>query len=53
MEFSYLSSTVTIKTVSEDAKRGVFEANGIGEGGAEEVFNLILAELTNLKKWKK
>ena len=32
MEFSYLSSTVTIKTVSEDAKRGVFEVEGLFAG---------------------
>src|SRR3989344_2768507 len=32
MEFSYLSSTVTIKTVSEDAKNGVFEVEGLFAG---------------------
>ncbi len=32
MEFSYLSSTVTIKTVSEDQKHGVFEIEGLFAG---------------------
>jgi len=32
MEFAYLSSTVSIKTVSEDAKRGVFEIEGLYSG---------------------
>ena len=32
MEFSYLSSTVTIKTISEDAKHGVFEIEGLFAG---------------------
>lgn len=32
MEFSYLSSTVGIKTVSEDAKKGVFEVEGLFAG---------------------
>lgn len=32
MEFSYLSSTVGIKTVSEDEKRGVFEVEGLFAG---------------------
>jgi DNA-directed RNA polymerase subunit alpha len=32
MEFSYLSSTVSIKTVSEDAKNGVFEVEGLFAG---------------------
>lgn len=32
MEFSYLSSTVSIKTVSEDMKNGVFEAEGLFAG---------------------
>jgi len=32
MEFAYLSSTVSIKTVSEDAKNGVFEVEGLYAG---------------------
>ncbi len=32
MESAYLSSTVAIKTVSEDAKRGVFEIEGLFAG---------------------
>lgn len=32
MEFSYLSSTVSIKTVSEDEKNGVFEVEGLFAG---------------------
>jgi len=32
MEFAYLSSTVSIKTVSEDAKEGVFEIEGLYAG---------------------
>ncbi|HVO28694.1 MAG TPA: DNA-directed RNA polymerase subunit alpha [Candidatus Paceibacterota bacterium] len=32
MEFAYLSSTVAIKTVSEDAKKGVFEIEGLFAG---------------------
>jgi DNA-directed RNA polymerase subunit alpha len=32
MEFAYLSSTVTIKTISEDSKDGVFEIEGLYAG---------------------
>ena len=32
MEYAYLSSTVSIKTVSEDAKSGVFEVEGLFAG---------------------
>ena len=32
MEYAYLSSTVSIKTVSEDAKKGVFEVEGLFAG---------------------
>src|SRR5580698_277291 len=32
MEFAYLSSTVSVKTVSEDAKNGVFEIEGLYAG---------------------
>src|SRR5581483_8861052 len=32
MEFAYLSSTVSVKTVSEDAKDGVFEIEGLYAG---------------------
>jgi DNA-directed RNA polymerase subunit alpha len=32
MEFAYLSSTVSVKTVSEDAKSGVFEIEGLYAG---------------------
>src|SRR5437016_2916905 len=32
MEYAYLSSTVSIKTVSEDAKHGVFEVGGLFAG---------------------
>jgi len=32
MEYSHLSSTVSIKTVSEDAKNGVFEVEGLYAG---------------------
>ncbi len=32
MEYAYLSSTVSVKTVSEDAKNGVFEVEGLFAG---------------------
>lgn len=32
MEYTYLSSTVSVKTVSEDAKNGVFEVEGLFAG---------------------
>ena len=32
MEYAYLSSTVSIKTVSEDSKNGVFEVEGLFAG---------------------
>jgi DNA-directed RNA polymerase subunit alpha len=32
MEFAYLSSTVSVKTVSEDSKNGVFEVEGLFAG---------------------
>lgn len=32
MEFAYLSKTVTVKTISEDSKRGVFEIEGLYAG---------------------
>ena len=32
MEYAYLSSTVSIKTISEDAKNGVFEVEGLFGG---------------------
>jgi len=32
MEYAYLSSTVSIKTVSEDARKGVFEVEGLFAG---------------------
>jgi DNA-directed RNA polymerase subunit alpha len=32
MEFAYLSSTVSVKTVSEDSKNGVFEIEGLFAG---------------------
>ena len=32
MQYAYLSSTVSVKTVSEDAKRGVFEIEGLFAG---------------------
>jgi DNA-directed RNA polymerase subunit alpha len=32
MEYAHLSSTVSIKTVSEDAKNGVFEIEGLYAG---------------------
>ncbi len=41
MDFSYLSSTVTIKTVSEDAKRGVFEVEGLFAGYGLTVGNAV------------
>lgn len=41
MEFAYLSSTVTIKTVSEDAKMGVFEVEGLFAGYALTVGNAL------------
>src|SRR5579864_4738437 len=37
MEFAYLSSTVSIKTVSEDAKNGVFEIEGLYAGYGQTV----------------
>lgn len=41
MEFTYLSSTVNIKTVSEDAKRGVFEIEGLFAGYGLTVGNAL------------
>jgi DNA-directed RNA polymerase subunit alpha len=41
MEFSHLSSTITIKTVSEDAKRGVFEVEGLFAGYGLTVGNAL------------
>ena len=32
MEFAYLSSSVSVRTVSEDAKNGVFEIEGLFAG---------------------
>src|SRR4029077_7001868 len=41
MEFAYLSSSVTIKTVSEDAKSGVFEIEGLFAGYGLTVGNAL------------
>ncbi len=41
MEHSHLSSTVTIKTVSEDAKNGVFEIEGLYAGYGLTVGNAL------------
>jgi len=41
MEFAYLSSTVAIKTISEDAERGVFEIEGLFAGYGLTVGNAI------------
>ncbi|HEX4104457.1 MAG TPA: DNA-directed RNA polymerase subunit alpha [Candidatus Paceibacterota bacterium] len=41
MEYAYLSSTVSIKTVSEDAKNGVFEVEGLFAGYGLTVGNAI------------
>ena len=41
MEFTYLSSTVNIKTVSEDAKNGVFEIEGLFAGYGLTVGNAL------------
>lgn len=41
MEFAYLSSTVSIKTVSEDAKNGVFEIEGLFAGYGLTVGNAL------------
>ncbi len=41
MEFSQLGSTVTIKTVSEDAKKGVFEIEGLFSGYGLTVGNAL------------
>ncbi len=41
MEYAYLSSTVSIKTVSEDAKTGVFEVEGLFAGYGLTVGNAI------------
>jgi DNA-directed RNA polymerase subunit alpha len=41
MEFSYLSSTVGIKTVSEDSKKGVFEVEGLFTGYGLTVGNAL------------
>lgn len=41
MEFSYLSTTVAIKTVSEEAKRGVFEIEGLFAGYGLTVGNAL------------
>ena len=41
MEFAYLSSSVSIKTVSEDAKFGVFEVEGLYAGYGLTIGNAI------------
>lgn len=41
MEFAYLSSTVSIKTVSEDSKLGVFEIEGLFAGYGLTIGNAI------------
>src|ERR1700733_2895828 len=41
MEFSYLSSQISIKTVSEDAKNGVFEVEGLFAGYGLTVGNTL------------
>jgi DNA-directed RNA polymerase subunit alpha len=41
MEFAYVSSSVTIKTVSEDAKNGVFEIEGLYAGYGLTVGNAL------------
>lgn len=41
MEFAYLSSTVSVKTVSEDAKNGVFEIEGLYAGYGLTVGNAL------------
>lgn len=41
MEYAYLSSTVVVKTVSEDAKSGVFEVEGLFAGYGLTVGNAI------------
>jgi DNA-directed RNA polymerase subunit alpha len=41
MEFAYLSSTVSIKTVSEDAQNGVFEIEGLFAGYGLTVGNAL------------
>ncbi len=41
MEYAYLSSTVSIKTVSEDAKAGVFEVEGLFAGYGLTVGNAL------------
>src|SRR5277367_1285097 len=41
MEFAYLSSTVSVKTVSEDAKSGVFEIEGLFAGYGLTVGNAL------------
>lgn len=41
MEFAHLSSTVSVKTVSEDAKHGVFEVEGLYAGYGLTVGNAL------------
>lgn len=41
MQFAYLSSTVKIKTISEDAKNGVFEIEGLFTGYGLTIGNAI------------
>src|SRR5271155_3882239 len=41
MEYAYLSSTVSIKTVSEDGRNGVFEVEGLFAGYGLTVGNAI------------
>jgi len=41
MEFAYLSSSVSVKTVSEDAKNGVFEIEGLYAGYGLTVGNAL------------
>ncbi len=41
MQFAYLSSTVGIKTVSEDAKKGVFEIEGLFVGYGMTIGNTL------------
>ena len=41
MEFTHVSSAVSIKTVSEDAKKGVFEIEGLYAGYGLTVGNAL------------
>src|SRR3989344_649334 len=41
MQYAYLSSTVSIKTISDDAKKGIFEIEGLFAGYGMTIGNAL------------